>query len=82
MRSFSLNLVVMAAADAVLIPLAGAIGAAAGALVAALAGLALCLKVYRERGVAPGAFVPGRADVLRLWSIAGRMLGRLRRRPR
>ncbi len=81
-RSFSLNLAVMAAADAVLIPLAGAVGAAAGALVAAVAGLALCLRAYRARGVAPAAFVPGRADVLRLSSIARRLASRRRARPR
>ena len=81
-RSFSLNLAVMAAADVVLIPLAGAVGAAIGALLAAVAGLALCLRAYRERGVAASAFVPRRADLERLRGIAQRGLARLRARPR
>jgi O-antigen/teichoic acid export membrane protein len=77
-RSFSLNLAVMAAADAVLIPLAGAVGAACGALLAAIAGVLLCLRAYQARGVGPSAFVPRRADLLRLRRIAQRAL-RLRR---
>lgn len=79
-RSFSLNLATMAAADAVLIPAAGAVGAAVGALVAALAGLLLCLRTYRDRGVPASAFVPGRDDVMRLWSIVRRVASRRRAR--
>ena len=81
LRSFSLNLVTMVAADAVLIPMGGAVGAAAGALLACAAGLLLCLKVYKDRGVAVSAFVPGRADLLRLWGIVRRQASRLRRVP-
>ena len=77
-RSFSLNLATMAVADILLVPVAGAVGAAVGALIAAAAGLALCLKAYRERGVPASAFIPRRADVLRLWSIAQRLAARLR----
>ena len=72
-RSFALNLVTMAAADLILIPTAGALGAAVGALVGAAAGLALCVRTYHDRGVQPSRFVPGRADVVRLWGIARRM---------
>ena len=81
-RSFLLNLVVMAVVDAVLIPSAGAVGAAVGSLVAAIAGLLLCLKAYHRRGVAPSAFVPRRADLLRVWRITLRMAPRLRRQAR
>ncbi|MDP1846711.1 MAG: oligosaccharide flippase family protein [Solirubrobacteraceae bacterium] len=81
-RSFSLNLAVMVAADAILIPAAGAVGAAAGALVAAVAGLALCLRTYHRRGLAPAALVPRRADVRTLRRIAGRLAARLRPRSR
>jgi len=73
MRSFLLNLATMAAADAALIPLAGAMGAAFGTLLATTAGLLLCLKTYRDRGVPVSAFVPRRGDVLRLWTIGQRV---------
>lgn len=79
-RSFSANLATMAAVDAVLIPTAGAVGAAAGALAAAVVGLLLCLRAYRDRGVPASAFVPRRADLLRLWSIAERVTSRQRGR--
>ncbi|MEA2193572.1 MAG: hypothetical protein QOG42_6 [Solirubrobacteraceae bacterium] len=69
-RSFLLNLVTMAAADLVLIPAAGALGAAFGALLAAAAGLALCLASYRDRGVSPAAFLPRRADLERIGTLA------------
>lgn len=72
-RSFSLNLATMVAADVVLIPKAGALGAALGSLGAAAAGLLLCLKAYHARGVALSAFIPGRADLQRLGGIAGRL---------
>lgn len=81
-RSFSLNLAVMAGADAILIPAAGAMGAAVGALLAAVAGLSLCLRAYRARGVFAAAFVPRPADFLLLWSIGQRLASRLRRQPR
>lgn len=76
-RSFSLNLVTMAAADAVLIPAAGAVGAAFGSLIAAVAGVLLCLKTYHARGLSPSTFLPRRADLLRLWTIAGRLRTRV-----
>ena len=72
-RSFALNLGVMAAADLVLVPAAGALGAAIGTLLGCAAGLALCLRAYDERGVHPSAFVPGRSDLARLVEIAGRI---------
>jgi len=65
-RSFMLNLVTMAAADIVLVPVAGVLGAALGAFIAALAGLTLCLVTYRRRGVPLRAFLPVRADLLRI----------------
>lgn len=77
-RTFSLNLATMAAADVVLIPAAGALGAAAGSFVAAVAGLLLCLKAYHGRGVRPSAFLPGRADLRRLWAIVLRLGAGLR----
>jgi O-antigen/teichoic acid export membrane protein len=80
-RSFLANLLTMVAADLVLIPLAGALGAALGALVAPAVGLAVCLVAYRERGVPPASFVPRGADVGRLWGHA-RRIGAAARRVR
>ena len=80
-RCFSANLGAMAAADLVLIPLAGAVGAAIGAFVAAVVGLAVCLGAYRRRDVHHTSFVPRRADVRRVWNVLGqarRAAGRLR----
>jgi len=71
-RSFLANLVAMLAVDLVLIPLAGALGAATGALVAPAVGLAVCLRAYRDRGVPPASFVPRRSDAHRLWDFARR----------
>jgi O-antigen/teichoic acid export membrane protein len=68
-RSFALNLVTMAAADLVLIPVAGALGAAIGALLGPIAGLALCLGAYRARGVRLTSFVPRPGDLTRLREI-------------
>lgn len=72
-RSFSVNLVTMVAADLILVPIAGALGAAVAALVAPAAGLTLCLWTYRERGVRPTSFLPRRADLRRLQDIAKQM---------
>lgn len=69
MRSFLANLVTMLALDLILIPVAGAIGAAVGALVAPAVGLALCLLAYRRRGVPPASFVPRVSDGRRLWDF-------------
>ncbi len=69
-RSFAANLATMTAADLALIPLAGALGAALGSLVAPLAGLAVCLRAYRRHGVPPASFLPRRADLRRLGAIA------------
>jgi O-antigen/teichoic acid export membrane protein len=86
-RCFSANLVTMALADLALIPLAGAVGASVGALIAALVGLAVCLRAYGRRGVSGASFVPRRADLQRVVGVAGqarRLAGRRRsgRRPR
>lgn len=78
-RSFLVNLVTMVAADLVLIPVAGALGAAVGALVAPAVGLAVCLAAYRERGVPPASFVPRGRDVRRLGDHARRIVGAARR---
>ncbi len=69
-RSFTVNLATMIACDLVLIPLGGALGAAVGALAAAVAGLGVCLAAYRDRGVGPTSFVPGRSDLRRLREAA------------
>lgn len=69
-RSFMVNLATMIACDLVLIPLAGALGAAVGSLIAPAAGLVVCLAAYRRRGVPASSFVPRRADLLRLRDIA------------
>jgi O-antigen/teichoic acid export membrane protein len=68
-RSFALNLGTMVALDLVLVPLAGATGAAVATLLASIAGLALCLRAYRARGVPGRTFVPRRADVVRLAEV-------------
>ena len=78
-RSFSANLAAMAAADAVLIPLAGAVGAAVGALIAAVVGLWVCLRAYRRRDVHYASFVPRRGDLQLVWSVAARGAARARR---
>jgi O-antigen/teichoic acid export membrane protein len=78
-RSFSANLAAMAAADAVLIPLAGAVGAAVGALIAAIVGLGVCLRTYDRRGVHAESFVPRRADLVRVWTVLVRGSRGLRR---
>ena len=78
-RSFSANLAAMAAADAVLIPLAGAVGAAVGALIAAVVGLWVCLRAYQRRDVHYASFVPRRADLQLVWSVAARGAARARR---
>ena len=70
-RCFSANLASMAVADMALIPLWGATGAALGALLGAVAGLAVCLRAYRGRGVAPASFVPRAADLRRVREVAG-----------
>lgn len=74
-RSFLVNLATMIAADLLLIPLAGALGAAVGALVAPAAGVAVCLVSYRRRGVSPTRFVPRRGDLRRLRDLARRRAG-------
>lgn len=68
-RCFSANLAAMAAADLVLIPLAGADGAALGALVGAVVGLVVCLRTYHGRGVHQRSFVPRPADARRVWAV-------------
>lgn len=70
-RCFSANLGAMAAADMILIPLAGGVGAAVGALVGAFVGLVVCLRAYRRRGVPLASFVPRGADLQRVWNVAG-----------
>lgn len=69
-RCFSANLAAMALADVILIPLAGADGAAVGALIAAIVGLFVCLRTYRRHGVHHTSFVPRRRDLQRVRSIA------------
>lgn len=78
-RCFTANLVAMAAADLVLIPLAGAVGAAFGALFAALVGLAICLRAYHGRGVHHASFIPRRADLRRVWNVSAQALRAVRR---
>jgi O-antigen/teichoic acid export membrane protein len=78
-RCFSANLGTMIAADLVLIPLLGATGAAIGALLAAVVGLAVCVRPYRRRGVLPSSFVPRRADLQRVWAVGGQALRAARR---
>jgi O-antigen/teichoic acid export membrane protein len=79
-RCFAANLAAMAAADAVLIPLAGAVGAAVGALIAPVVGLVVCLRAYDRHGVHPDSFVPRRADLLRVWTVLRRQASRVTRR--
>jgi O-antigen/teichoic acid export membrane protein len=69
-RSFALNLATMVALDLLLVAVAGATGAALGTLLASFAGLAVCLRTYRQHGVPASAFIPRRADVLRLAALA------------
>jgi O-antigen/teichoic acid export membrane protein len=81
-RSFAVNLVAMLAADAVLIPIAGAVGAAIGALVGPAAGVAVCVRAYRARGVSAAGFVPRRGDLATLRDIAARIGRAAARLPR
>jgi O-antigen/teichoic acid export membrane protein len=78
-RCFSANLGTMAAADLVLIPIAGATGAAIGACVGAIVGLAVCLRAYRGRGVAATSLVPRGDDLRRVRDVAGQAARALRR---
>jgi peptidoglycan biosynthesis protein MviN/MurJ (putative lipid II flippase) len=78
--SFATNLVTMLVVDIALIPVLGAVGAAIGSVVAPAAGVAVCARAYRRRGVSLRQFVPGAADVGRVRDLALRGLGRFRPR--
>jgi O-antigen/teichoic acid export membrane protein len=62
-RSFAVNLIAMMAFDVILIPPAGAVGAATAALIGAACGLIICLRTYRRRGVRYGTFLPRPAEL-------------------
>jgi O-antigen/teichoic acid export membrane protein len=72
--SFTVNVATMVAIDIALIPAHGATGAAVGSLVAPAAGLGVCLLAYRRRGVRPTSFLPRRADLGELRTIARGLL--------
>ncbi|MBA2608655.1 MAG: hypothetical protein H0U92_06940 [Actinobacteria bacterium] len=50
--SFAVKLATMMAADLALIPSLGAVGAAIGSVIAPAAGVVMCGRAYRKRGVA------------------------------
>lgn len=73
-NSFSVNLVTMIVVDIALIPRFGALGGAAGSVVAAAAGTAVCLHAYRARGFGVRSLLPQRND----FQVLRRTVQRLR----
>ncbi|MBA2608916.1 MAG: lipopolysaccharide biosynthesis protein [Actinobacteria bacterium] len=78
--SFAANLASMTVADLALIPVLGALGAAIGSVVAPTAGLIVCLRAYKKRGVALREFIPGVADLSHFRELAATRFARARPR--